>query len=438
MQSIPDARTVLYNFRMAKIFPFRGYRFNSAKITGTGDVVTQPYDRISPEMLDRYLAKSPYNVAHIIKTANHSQAGRDLRKWIREGVLQQDPSPSFYPYQQVFEFEGVGKARLGFIGLIGLRQPDLQVRGHEEILPAPLQDRLHLIRETRSNEGLVFSLYSDPTLSIDELLGRFTKAHPPTLEVEDEFGTLNRLWRLSDPALQANLMKDFRPFSLYIADGHHRFQTSLLYMRECLEQGWKCHSVEGYDKRMMAFFNMDSPALAILPTHRAVRNVPSFDPSSFLSQLESVFEVVPQNSLDELRAAMEGRVGALGLVIGAPYGIFLLRARARQVSLSRETGSVSEELDVSILHRHILEPFLGIGPNQLKGQRNVDYYRDEKRMISRLQEGLYQAAFLLNPTTLEQVRKVADAGLKMPQKSTDFYPKLLTGLVFMKMKMDRS
>ncbi len=423
---------------MDKLFPFRGYRYDPARSGPLENVVTQPYDKISPDMLKRYLQRSPFNVARVIKNPDYAEAGQNFADWIASGVLKRDERPSFYPYQQEFEIADGRHSRLGFVALVPLERPDFAVKGHENIHQAPLEDRLRLIRETESNDGLIFSLFSDPALRVDRLLADFVESRRPVAETIDEYGATHRLWRLEDASLQKSIADCFEGLSVYIADGHHRFQTALRYAEECRAKGWKAVGAESFPNRMMALFNMDGPGLRILPTHRAIRDLPSLDPEDLISDLESFFEIVPMETIEALDASMSGGGHRIGIATGPPLKFHLLIARPNLAeSFMAGVVGTARELDVNILHEGILHPFMGIGEAELAKESHVDYFRDRDDMIARLANGQYQAAFVLNPTRLDQVRSISEEGKKMPQKSTDFFPKLLTGLVFMKMEIEK-
>jgi uncharacterized protein (DUF1015 family) len=426
---------------MPRVYSFRGYRYDTSKIGEIADVVTQPYDKIPEPLRQRYLDRHPQNIVRVIKNPHYEEAAAYLNQWIAEGILQQDQLPSLYPYQQVFHHEGEILSRLGFIGLISLMDKDLAVKGHETVLRKPLQDRLSLIRSTESNEGLIFTLFSDPERKVDQTLSGFIAGCQPEFELTDDFGVCHRLWQLTTADTEAELASVLEGKPLYIADGHHRFETSVLFLRECMDKGWQTAACESYDKRMVALFNMDSPEVKILPTHRAVHNLTRFDPNRFLSQLKLHFDVDRCEHEKELFALLGRDPHQIGLVIGSPPGVYLLKLKPDQLpsqAFMPKLSGIARELGVNILHEGLLNPILGIGPKELSSQAYVDYFRDPREMLSKLRGGVYQAAFLLNPTTLEEVRAISEMGEKMPQKSTDFYPKLLTGLVLMKMEIGKS
>ena len=276
---------------MAQVVPFRGYRYSADKIPEIGDVVTQPYDKISPEMYREYLERHPQNMVHIIKNRDHQNAGSNLRQWMQDGVLKQDDSPSFYPYEQRFEFEGQTLSRMGLIGLVSLKAGSASVKGHERVLDEQLEDRLNLMRSTESNEGLIFMLYSDPSRGVQQLLSEFKQNNMPVTELVDNYQVSHRLWQLSEQGPQQQIMKTLNGLPFYIADGHHRFRSAQLYFQECQEKGWKAAAEESFDKRMIALFDMEGPGVRVLPTHRGIRNLKDFDFGTFLSRLEPHFEL---------------------------------------------------------------------------------------------------------------------------------------------------
>lgn len=426
---------------MAHLFPFKAFRYSSALVQNPADVVTQPYDKITPDMRSRYLERHPFNIVRVIKNPDYQDASSHLKRWIEESVLERDPVPGFYPYEQVFEFEGEKERRMGFISLVSLRDSNLAIKGHENILSEPLEDRLNLIRQTESNEGLIFTLYSDPQLSADRILDECTSAAPPLMNVVDDYGVTHRLWTITDPAAQRAINEALGNLPIYIADGHHRFQTSVLFCQECEDKGWRPAAVESFDKRLIALFNMRAPGLRILPTHRGIRNLGAFDRASFLRALGQFFDSSDVDSWPSLKQRMAENEHRIGLVLGTPPLFFLLQPRPDAFAAPAflpALESPARELNVNLLHEGILKPYLGIGKEELASQRYVDYFRDPAELIAGVQESRYQLGFILNPTTLEQVRLISEKGEKMPQKSTDFYPKLLTGLVIMKMEIDKT
>jgi uncharacterized protein (DUF1015 family) len=426
---------------MAEVFPFRGYRYSREEIVDLGDVVTQPYDKITELMRQDYLERHRYNMVRVIKNSDYENAGENLNQWIQTGILQQDDSPSFYPYEQIFQFEGQSLSRMGFMGVVSLEGDPDSVKGHERVLDRPLEDRLDLIRSTEANEGPVFMLYSDPSLQVDQLIRQFGQNHDPIIEVTDEDGNEHRMWRLCEKDLQKPIVEILSGSQFYIADGHHRFKTSQLYHQECQARGWKVTGGESFDKRMVTLFNLRSPELKILPTHRGIGKLQEFDLDRFLSSLEPYFKVEKMAGLPELEEAMQGPGVRIGLAARDNPNYYRLQLRESSnddpTFMAGMTGAM-RQLDVNVLHEGILHPCLGVDAREPSGQEQMAYFRHRGELIAQLEQGKCQLAFILNPTSLDKVRELSEQGRKMPQKSTDFYPKLLTGLVMMKMEIDKS
>ena len=424
---------------MPTILPFRAYQYDVEKAGRIDDLVTQPYDKISSEMRSEYLNKSPYNIVRITKNSDYREAAQHLDHWIKTGVLIQDATPSFYPYEQRFEYEGEQLSRLGFIGLLSLKKGSMAVKGHERILQGPLEDRLKLMRSAECNEGLIFMLYSDSSMQVEQLLSDFTGNTQPILKAVDEYRVSHHIWQLSDSEQHTHIQQVLKKKPLYIADGHHRFQTALHYSEECSHKSWEKASTESFDSRTVALFNMESPGLKILPTHRGIRNLKDFISSDFLTRLEAFFEVKNVSNGKELDRAMSGGGIRLGMAT-QDNNFFLLKLREACLEDSEfmpEASGAARRLDVNVLHEVILTSLLGIGAEQLASQEYVDYFREKYDLLEQLHKKRYQLSFFLNPTSLEQVREISESGNKMPQKSTDFYPKLLTGLIVMKMKIKK-
>jgi len=445
---------------MAEVFPFRGYRYNTEKIKDISSAVTQPYDKITSALQEKYYAEHEKNVVRIIlgkkETGDgevdnqYTRARAYLGEWIGEGTFVQEKEPAIYAYFQEYTLpNGMRKTRRGFVALCRLMDyAEGGVKPHEKTLAGPKADRLNLLRATQSNFGQIFMLYSDPELAIDDILDEAAQSAP----VADAFvGEAERhsLWPITDPekiAVIRNVMKD-RP--VFIADGHHRYETALNYRNEMRRAGAKCEGAESFENRMMTFVNMDDEGLTIFPTHRLIFDVPGFDGKKLVGQLEDLFNVrefvfdeesensVRREFLEDLRIeGMSGR--CLGLFINGEKRYLLLTfsgGKPIEELIPEDRPKEWKELDVNILHILVLERLLGIGAEQLEAQSNVHYERSADSAIDKVKAGDYQMTFLMNPTKVAQVKAVAAAGERMPQKSTDFFPKLLTGMVFAKLNI---
>jgi len=435
---------------MALIYPFCGFRYSREKVGNLNLAVTQPYDKISPEMQQDYYRRSPFNVVRVTKNlekdadpeTNYPDAAATFERWIAEGVLVPDPKPAIYAYYREYEVEGEKQLQKGFISLLDLAYAGGGILPHERTLAEPKADRLRLMRATESNDDLIYMLFTDERLVADQILDETASRLPPEIEVRDDLGALHRLWSLTEAKALKKIRDAMVPEELFIADGHHRFETSVTYMNECRSHGWRPGGPESFDKRMVACFNSAAPGITILPTHRLVHALPALESSSFLRQAGQYFHTKKVKSPEALWDLMkEGReqdhvFGFYAADIRRPC-LLTLKEEAKVDPLMLAHGEAYRHLDVSILHTLLLDRILGIDEAKLVSQTNVEYARDRDYCIRAVNEGRYQAAFFLNPTTVEQMQRVALLGERMPQKSTDFYPKLLTGLVFMKMAIAR-
>jgi len=407
---------------MACIVPFSAYRYTS-KAGPLRYLLTQPYDKITPAMQQAYLASSPHNLVRIILGSRcpgdndrenvYTRAKQSFDEWISEGILGQDARPSIYAYAQQFALPDGGSTliRKGFIALGPVEEYQAGVvHRHEETLAGPKKDRLELLRATRAHFGQIFMLYPDPDLTVDGILDNASSED--VSKVEDEYGTIHSIRRISDPGVIANIRQLMGDKKLVIADGHHRYETALAFRRENPE-------VPGARNVMATFVNMYSPGLKILATHRVISNLPNFDSDRLLQQtrareLASLAELKTELNTpapDRLRIGIALRGSAKTYLIDRP----------------RNPG----ELDVQTLHRDILAGILHIDREAVVNESYIQYVRGADAAVERLtSDG--QVAFLLQPTTVQQVADVAFSGGVMPQKSTDFYPKLLSGLTIYK------
>jgi uncharacterized protein (DUF1015 family) len=434
---------------MAEILPFRALYFDSCKITSLDAVVTQPYDKISTEMQARYYELSPYNLVRIIRgrtlpddgPANnvYVRAKRDFEAWIRAGVLVSDHESGIYTYHQEFEIpgqRGVRKDRRGFIGLLRLEDYSARVvHRHEETLSGPKADRLELLKTTRAHYGQIFMLYSDPTGAIETLLAASATAQPWE-QVTDEYGTRHTTWRVASPQIIASVATAMRDKKLVIADGHHRYETAIAYRDYCREKG---HEDGRAEYVMVTFVRLETDGLTILPTHRLVHSLGSFDWGRFAADTRAIFDwqdVAVQGPASKWTTQILSDLSAAGRErpsLGAYAGhgkLALLRLR-RDIDLDRALPDVAptlRRLDVVLLHRLVVERLLGIDVQAVRAEKNLSYFREAALACEAVESGQGQVAFLLNPTPVEAVHDNALADCPMPQKSTDFYPKLLSGL----------
>ena len=428
---------------MAEIIPFKALRYDPDQVK-LEDVLTQPYDKITPEMQARYYERSPHNLVRIIlgkagetdtDTFNiYTRAAEYLHDWRSGGLLKQDTEPGIYLYAQTFTVPGTPELaeRRGLIALGRIHDyADGVVFRHEQTLAKPRQDRLNLLRATRAHFGQIFMLYSDPQNEIEKLLQARTEEDPDT-SLLDEYETLHRVWKITNPALIQAVQEKMRDKKLLIADGHHRYETALAYRNERRDQAGTPNPNAPSEYLMMTLVPMESRGLVILPTHRIVHGLPAFDREQMLENAGRFFEIDRIDLRTESRSAttLLGQAGENGTAFVAVtrQGPYLLRAKKDAVEDAlRAVPSLQRDLDVVQLHRLMLERILGISEDAILNQQHVKYERDAFEAISWVRQGA-NVAFLMNPAKIEQVRDIAFAGEVLPQKSTDFYPKLLSGL----------
>jgi uncharacterized protein (DUF1015 family) len=447
---------------MAVISPFRAWRYNPERVPAQ-QVVTQPYDKITPAMQESYYQASPYNLVRIILGKRlpgdgdaenvYTRAGASFQNWRQTGILQRDPAPSLYRYSQTFIVPGsvpggvpggakgspARAERRGFIGL-GRIEPYHAgvVFRHEQTLAKPKADRLDLLRATRAHFGQIFMLYSGAG-KVDALLDSAgTPDIPPDtapdIEVTDEYDVMHRVWRISDPLVIASVHEQMRDKKLIIADGHHRYETALTYRNERQATAETGSGLPApYDSVMMTFVDMDRPGLVILPTHRLVSRLPSFSAPQFRGDAGKFFNVEDVDAgIDAARATailqQAGHAGTALLAVTAERAFLLHSPKAIGSRLFGRLSLRQQSLDVVQLHKCLLEGVLKISEQAIRDQQNVSYCREPADALSQVQSGKAQVAFLMNTVRIEQVRDIAFAGEVLPQKSTDFYPKLLSGL----------
>jgi len=414
---------------MAEIFPFQPYRYTSKAGVPLEHLVTQPYDKISPAMRERYLGLSPYNLVRIIlgkpmpedNDSNnvYTRGAAHLRNWIEQGVLAREAEPSFYAYFQEFTDLDSGE-RLTRRGFIGLGQVVDYAQGvvhrHEQTLSGPKKDRLHVLSQTHAHFGQIFMLYPDPRAAIDKILDTAAQ-RPADVEVADEYDAVHRLWRISDPATVSEMQRLMADKKLVIADGHHRYETALNLATES--------GMVDAQRVMMTFVNMHSPGLRILATHRLVKDLEPFHADEMLTGLRKLGRLSPMD-LSMFKSRFTKYEDGKILV-----GVALPREdRIQLIEAERQAG----DLDVRFLHDRILGGVLGISEEAVREEKYLKYVRGIDSALAEVRAGKAQVGFLLQPTRIEEVAGVSFSGGVMPQKSTDFYPKLLSGLTIYKLE----
>lgn len=431
---------------MAQIIPFRGYRYNPAIVGDISNVVTPPYDRVYPAVQESCYQRSPFNIVRIIKglveatdsESNnvYSRAAGYLDEWIEQEVLIRETESVLYAYCQTYSFQGERLTRKGVIAL-GKLDPE-KTHAHEKTLKGPKEDRLKLMRTTEANFGHIFMLYDDPARTTEKTLQTIVETQQPMIEATDDDGNLHQVWQIADEGAIGAIQQALADKDLYIADGHHRYETAVNFMNECEQQSWQPATPESFDVRMMTLFNISEPGMSIRPIHRLVHGIDNFDETSFFRAASEHFDIQTHDSLETMLAATQtgSQRHTFGCAGKDSFVTLTLKDEAfMQELITSDRSDDYKRLDVTILHAAILDRLLGIDTQALEEQSNVTYTVDAEKGFSLVQTGQEQLFFYLNATSPDEVIRVADHNEKMPQKSTDFYPKLLTGLVLTKMEI---
>ena len=456
---------------MARIYPFRALRYDTQKVQ-MEDVVTQPYDKITPEMQQAYYDRSKYNLIRVILGKKepgdtdafapisgetpqtvYTRAAESLASWRKKNILREEAEPALYGYSQTYTVPGTQEVRerRGFIALGHLYDyADQVVYRHEQTFPKHKSDRLALFKATRAYCEQIYMLYSDPAFTAERLI--FDAGKPADLEIIDEYDVIHKVWKLTDPTLINLITTAMQDKKLIIADGHHRYETSVAYMHErAAELGVKASTAadeESPSERadephtralvppfpeaamMMTFVNMDAPGITILPTHRVVFGLENFSTEAFLTAAEEFFDILPlvEPNTEELVATP-----GVAFIAATRDGNHMLTAkpeaiRAALKAMHPEISDRQASLDVVQLHNIVLEHLLHLSHQSIAELKNIRYIRSAEEAVEQVHSGKADVAFLIKPVTLDQLRDISLANDVMPQKSTDFYPKLLSGL----------
>jgi uncharacterized protein (DUF1015 family) len=464
---------------MARLYPFRALRYDPARVN-MEDVVTQPYDKITPAMQQQYYEASPYNLIRVILGKHepndtepqdflppgenahnvYTRAAQTLHEWRRDRILAEESEPAVYGYSQTYTVPGTSETRerRGFIALGHLYDyADKVVYRHEQTFPKHKSDRLALFKATRAYCEQIYMLYSDPAFTAEKLIfgtnGRTGEdTNPADLAITDEYNVVHRLWKITDPNLINLLLTAMADKKLIIADGHHRYETSVAYAKERsaqlklpFNQAFPSDEdsspsvIADGDTRsmlptpafpeaamMMTFVNMDAPGITILPTHRVVSGLENFSSPDFITRASAFFNIKELASPD--LSALNATPGTAFLAATGD-GNYLLTPKPDIIAAQlKDISPRQAQLDVVQLHRIILDKLLGLDQETITRLGNVRYIREAEEAISLVESGDANIAFLIKPITLDQLRDISLSGDVMPQKSTDFYPKLLSGL----------
>jgi len=440
---------------MIKVLPFRGIRYNVKKVGDLSAVVTQPYDKIDDRLMAAYYDRHPKNYTRIIRAKvepdtatdnRYIRARKFMHEWLKDGTLARGPVPAIHPYYQEYTDGGVRRVRKGVTLLVNLRETE--VKFHEKTLEGPKADRLNLMWATGSHTGHIFILYPDPEGRVNAVLDKTAGGRDPIAEAVDDFDCTHRMWSITDSADIAKVQEILRPHDLFIADGHHRTETARNYMKAMDLIGLQAEGTETPENCLMTLISMDDPGLVVLPTHRYVHSVPNFNKEEFLRKAGENFDIERAKSCEECEkgggflkrkldeAERAGRHAVAVHFKDRDCAVLMLRSEAvMKALLPGDRSEAWRNLDVNVLHVALLEHILGIDAEKLALQTNVKYYREvEEGMRELTTDPNGNALFIMNATKVSEVREVASAGERMPQKSTDFFPKLLSGMIFNKIR----
>jgi uncharacterized protein (DUF1015 family) len=428
---------------MVRIAPFRAVFYNQKIIRDLSKVIAPPYDVISREEQERLYKKSPYNFVRLDLSQEpdaYAAAAQLLQEWQTQGILERDDASALYFLTHRFSLKGgEPKERQGFFALTELQDfSSGEIRPHEKTLEAPKEDRLKLMLACHAQLSPIFALYAEPRQSINRMLAAHVEGRTPFIEVEQDNGEQCRLWRIAEPDVIEKVQQEIKDQPLLIADGHHRYEATLNYRNHMRSERGRWTGREAFNYIMAYFANINDQNVVILPTHRLVRG---YAPRPFL-QLEETLQKFFY--LEQYPKTPEGRgwflkalksSGKKQHVIGASFKrdprYLILRVKSKKIMqrLAKELSAPLRELDVTTLHLLILENIFGLSPEQQVNGETVRYSQDEEAVLHALEKEDFQAAFILNPPKVEEIFTIANGGETMPQKSTYFYPKLMSGLI---------
>ncbi|MBI5815348.1 MAG: DUF1015 domain-containing protein [Nitrospinae bacterium] len=431
---------------MTRVNPFRGVRYNLEKIKAA-DVLAPPYDVISPDAQRAFYEKSDRNVVRLIlgienetdtQTNNrYTRSSMFLAKWLADGTLARDPKPALYLYAQDYEVEGEKTRRTGFICRRLIEPLGVSIFPHERTLSGPKTDRLNLTRACQMNFSPVFGLYSDPARTLDGIWAGIISNETPDIDVTDDEGVRHAMWTVADVKIIHKAQEFLEDKPVVIADGHHRYETALNYRNE-RRAAENPSGVTEYDCALMYLSNSCGEGFTVLPTHRVVKEVKIADMQSLLGKMRKYFAIeeapLSKDKLAEFThaLALAGKgAPAFGMIApgGKIYTLKLDLDKYMKETSSSGVASILRTLDVSVLQELVFENILGISKEAVADKKTVGYTIHAAEAAGLVESGAAKLAFLLNPADVDMVIKVATSGSVMPQKSTYFYPKLISGLV---------
>ena len=440
---------------MAIIKPFRAIRYNQYKISHINDVISQPYDRVRYGLQDEYYALSGYNVTRIIKgkdfdtdseTDNvYTRANDFLNQWLKDGILKREDQPAYYVYHQTFPLpSGKTITRKAFICAFELSGFDEGiVLPHEKTHAGPKIDRLNLTRAIETYFGNIFMLYPDQENKIDAIFDQAIQCSA-NIEAKElhEKDVLHQVWVVTDPEVISQVNAEMADkTNLIIADGHHRYETALNYQEEMKAKYPNAAPNAGFNYRMTAMVSMSNPGLTILPTHRLIFDYKNQTFDEIMTRSNDLFNIEKFDSREDLESKMEGardQVGVIGFVCSQGYYLLTLDSPEAMTELEPDRAKAWRDLDVSILHKLLLGKIMQIDPKKIDNLENIKYLREPDLGYDEVKEKDTSFLFILNSTRIDQITACTDDGEKMPPKSTDFYPKIVTGFAMLPVQKDET
>lgn len=446
---------------MAVIKPFHGIRYNPDKIDDLQTVVSQPYDKIDAALQDRYYELNPYNIVRIIqgKTEEndlplvpnahnvYTRAREYFNQWMAEKVLIREQQPAFYAYEQTFTVGDGTFTRLGLIAAVELVDFDEGIiLPHERTHSGPKEDRLRLLSTLQANTEQIFILYPDEKNAINDLVRQAIQERDPAIDVVEikESDVQQRVWPITDPAILQAIQHEMDPKrGLIIADGHHRYSTGLNYRNSQREAHPDAPPNAAFNYVAATLVSMDDPGLVILPTHREIHHFDGVNPKRILEKARQHFSVEAAAGLDDTLAAVNAHPTghAFGFYAGPEVGFHVLTLKDDALALQLINNDHSPQwkaLSVSILHQVLLEQIAEVPAEGIEDKTMIRYHRDPQEAVGNIDRGEGNFVFFLSPTRMEHIKAVAAQGEKMPQKSTDFYPKVISGLTMLSVKPDET
>jgi uncharacterized protein (DUF1015 family) len=430
---------------MTEVIPFRGLLYDQSKVGFLKFVTAPPYDVIQPDLQEELYHRNPYNVIRLILGKEYSEdtpednrytrSAKSFKNWLNDEIFEEDEKPCFYGYSQEYDREGQTVKRIGFFARVKLEEFEKgNIFPHEFTLEKAKKDRSQLIKACRANFSPIFGLFSDPSGSVDAKLKESEDANE--IGVVEQPGVVHRVWKIENPDAIKFLTQEFRDKKIYIADGHHRYETALAYNKSQEEGDDSSHV-------MMFLANLDSDSLSVFPIHRLVKSAKGFDPESFISDLESFFEIEtlsPQIPAEEISSHLsdlqkQSKIAFVAYLRRNKFYSLTVKSPEAAVPFFEDDEPADLQiLGVTQLHTIAIKKILGVNTRLPENQQNFSYTIDIPNAIENVDAGVGDVAFFLNPTLPSQVKELASKGIRLPQKATYFYPKLLSGLVLNKFR----